>query len=91
MIDADFFKNNYKIVITEYSGSTEDELIDASVVHGKNGETVRATSRNAGGCSFAVCGILDGSAKTGSAYAAVVAAVITVLGAGIVIIAKKRR
>ena len=54
VINADFFKNNYKVVITEYSGSAEDEIIDATVVHGKNGETVKATSRIGQGFSFAV-------------------------------------
>ena len=91
VIDADFFKNNYKLVITEYSGSAEDEIIDAAVAHGKNGETIKATSRNGGGFSFAVCEILDGSAKTGSAYIAVLAAGIVVLGTGVAVAGKKRR
>ena len=83
VINADFFKNNYKIVITEYRGSAEDEIIDATVVHGKNGETVKATTRNGQGFSFAVCEILDGSPKTGNAYIAVLAAGIAFLGTGI--------
>lgn len=91
VIDTDFFKNNYKIVITEYSGSTEDEIIDATVVHGKNGETVKATSRNGQGFSFAVCEILDGSPKTGNAYIAVLAAGIAFLGTGIAAAGKKKR
>ena len=91
VIDADFFKNNYRLVITEYSGSAEDEIIDATVAHGKNGETIKATSRNGGGFSFAVCEILDGSANTGSAYVAVLAACIVVLGTGIAVAGKKRR
>lgn len=91
VIDADFFKNNYKIVITEYSGSAEDEIIDATVVHGKNGETVKATTRNGQGFSFAVCEILDGSPKTGNAYIAVLAAGIAFLGTGIAAAGKKKR
>ena len=91
VINADFFKNNYKIVITEYSGSAEDEIIDATVVHGKNGETVKATSRNGQGFSFAVCEILDGSPKTGNAYIAVLAAGIAFLGTGIAAAGKKKR
>ena len=91
VIDADFFKNNYKIVITEYRGSAEDEIIDATVVHGKNGETVKATSRNGQGFSFAVCEILDGSPKTGNAYIAVLAAGIAFLGTGIAAAGKKKR
>ena len=90
VINADFFKNNYKIVITEYRGSAEDEIIDATVVHGKNGETVKATSRNGQGFSFAVCEILDGSPKTGNAYIAVLAA-IAFLGTGIAAAGKKKR
>ena len=91
VINADFFKNNYKVVITEYSGSAEDEIIDATVVHGKNGETVKATSRNGQGFSFAVCEILDGSPKTGNAYIAVLAAGIAFLGTGIAAAGKKKR
>ena len=91
VIDADFFKNNYKIVITEYRGSAEDEIIDATVVHGKNGETVKATTRNGQGFSFAVCEILDGSPKTGNAYIAVLAAGIAFLGTGIAAAGKKKR
>ena len=91
VINADFFKNNYKIVITEYRGSAEDEIIDATVVHGKNGETVKATSRNGQGFSFAVCEILDGSPKTGNAYIAVLAAGIAFLGTGIAAAGKKKR
>ncbi|MBS7275557.1 MAG: hypothetical protein KIG76_03565 [Eubacteriales bacterium] len=91
VINADFFKNNYKVVITEYSGSAEDEIIDATVVHGKNGETVKATSRNGQGFSFAVCEILDGSPKTGNAYIAVLAAVLAFLGTGIAAAGKKKR
>ena len=91
VINADFFKNNYKVVITEYSGSAEDEIIDATVVHGKNGETVKATSRNGQGFSFAVCEIHDGSPKTGNAYIAVLAAGIAFLGTGIAAAGKKKR
>ena len=91
VINADFFKNNYKIVITEYRGSAEDEIIDATVVHGKNGETVKATTRNGQGFSFAVCEILDGSPKTGNTYIAVLAAGIAFLGAGIAAAGKKKR
>ena len=91
VINADFFKNNYKIVITEYRGSAEDEIIDATVVHGKNGETVKATTRNGQGFSFAVCEILDGSPKTGNAYIAVLAAGIAFLGIGIAAAGKKKR
>ena len=91
VINADFFKNNYKVVITEYSGSAEDEIIDATVVHGKNSETVKATSRNGQGFSFAVCEILDGSPKTGNAYIAVLAAGIAFLGTGIAAAGKKKR
>ena len=91
VINADFFKNNYKIVITEYRGSAEDEIIDATVVHGKNGETVKATTRNGQGFSFAVCEILDGSPKTGNAYIAVLAAGIAFLGTGIAAAGKKKR
>ena len=91
VINADFFKNNYKIVITEYRGSAEDEIIDATVVHGKNGETVKATTRNGQGFSFAVCEILDGSPKTGNAYIAVLAAGIVFLGTGIAAAGKKKR
>ena len=91
VINADFFKINYKVVITEYSGSAEDEIIDATVVHGKNGETVKATSRNGQGFSFAVCEILDGSPKTGNAYIAVLAAGIAFLGTGIAAAGKKKR
>ena len=90
VINADFFKNNYKIVITEYRGSAEDEIIDATVVHGKNGETVKATTRNGQGFSFAVCEILDGSPKTGNAYIAVLAAGIAFLGTGIAAAGKKK-
>ena len=91
VINADFFKNSYKIVITEYRGSAEDEIIDATVVHGKNGETVKATTRNGQGFSFAVCEILDGSPKTGNAYIAVLAAGIAFLGTGIAAAGKKKR
>ncbi len=91
VINADFFKNNYKIVITEYRGSAEDEIIDATVVHGKNGETVKATTRNGQGFSFAVCEILDGSPKTGNAYIAVLAAGIAFIGTGIATAGKKKR
>ena len=91
VINADFFKNNYKVVITEYSGSAEDEIIDATVVHGKNGETVKATTRNGQGFSFAVCEILDGSPMTGNAYIAVLAAGIAFLGTGIAAAGKKKR
>ena len=91
VINADFFKNNYKIVITEYRGSAEDEIIDATVVHGKNGETVKATTRNGQGFSFAVCEILDGSPKTGNAYIAVLAAGIAFIGTGIAAAGKKKR
>ena len=91
VINADFFKNNYKIVITEYRGSAEDEIIDATVVHGKNGETVKATTRNGQGFSFAVCEILDGSPKTGNEYIAVLAAGIAFLGTGIAAAGKKKR
>ena len=89
VIDTDFFKNNYQIVITEYNGVAEDEIIDASVVHGKNGETVKATVRNGQGFCFAVTEIIDGSPKTGSAYISAVIAGITAFCTGIIVFRKK--
>ena len=47
VIDADFYKNNYKLVFTEYlENAYGDGLVDARVAHGKNGETIKATSTN---------------------------------------------